>query len=253
MQDSFCSQNSSRLQDNDHSAKRYRVAVIPARGGSQRIPRKNIRLLDGKPLIAYSIETAMASGLFDRVIVSTDDTEIADVARQFGAETPFLRPADLADHMTGTTPVMQHALRFLSEEGKTPDEGCLIYATCPLLTPKDLQQGLAQLDHSTAFCFSATTFAFPIQRALHLNDKGDLAPMFPEHIGKRSQDLVEAIHDAGQFYWASTQSWFDQEIFGPQSKPLLLPRHRIQDLDTEEDWLRLTQIMLLKQAADLNL
>jgi len=179
-------------------------------------------------------------------LLSTDDDEIASVARQFGAETPFLRPADLADHMTGTTPVMQHALSQIMKEGKTPDQACLIYATCPMLTPEDLQQGLAQLDKTTAFCFSATTFAFPIQRALHIQKNGALAPMFPEHIGKRSQDLIEAIHDAGQFYWASTKDWFEQEIFGPRSKPLMLPRHRIQDLDTEEDWLRLTQIMALK-------
>ncbi|QRV23122.1 pseudaminic acid cytidylyltransferase [Marinomonas foliarum] len=238
--------DTSLLQSNQGDYTPYRVAVIPARGGSQRIPRKNIRLLDGKPLIGYSIETAIDSELFDRVIVSTDDAEIAEVARKFGAETPFFRPADLADHMTGTTPVMQHALRCLIDEGKTPDQACLIYATCPLLTPDDLQQGLAQLDESTAFCFSATTFAFPIQRALHIQKNGELAPMFPEHIGKRSQDLAEAIHDAGQFYWASTKDWFEQEIFGPRSKPLMLPRHRIQDLDTEEDWLRLTQIMALK-------
>ena len=239
-----------RLKDDSFSEQRpYRVAVIPARGGSQRIPRKNIRPLEGKPLIAYSIETALASGLFDRVIVSTDDAEIADVARRYGAETPFMRPADLADHMTGTTPVMQHALSYLIEEGRAPDQACLIYATCPMLTVEDIQQGWQKLaEADTTFCFSATTFAFPIQRALHIQSNGELAPMFPEHIGKRSQDLVEAIHDAGQFYWASTKDWFDEVIFGPQSKPLLLPRHRIQDLDTEEDWQRLTQIMRLKLA-----
>lgn len=224
----------------------YRVAIIPARGGSQRIPRKNIRLLNGKPLIAYSIETALASGLFDRVIVSTDDEEIANIAKECGAEVPFLRPADLSDHMTGTTPVMQDALRRLISEGKTPDEACLIYATCPLLTKEDLQNGLAQLSNAT-FCFSATDFDFPIQRALHIAEDGELSPMFPEHIAKRSQDLVEAIHDAGQFYWASVQTWLeDGVIFGKKSKPLMLPRHRVQDLDTEEDWLRLTQIIQLK-------
>ena len=155
LQDTAFSTNTSFLTNTP-----YRVAVIPARGGSQRIPRKNIRLLDGKPLIAYSIETAIESGLFDRIIVSTDDEEIADVARQFRAETPFMRPANLADHMTGTTPVMQHALSYLIEEGRTPDQACLIYATCPMLTPDDLQQGFAQLNQRTAFCFSATTFAF---------------------------------------------------------------------------------------------
>ncbi|GAB3477206.1 pseudaminic acid cytidylyltransferase [Marinomonas epiphytica] len=235
------------------ASESYRVAVIPARGGSQRIPRKNIRLLNGKPLIAYSIETALSSGLFDQVVVSTDDAEIATIAKEYGAYIPFMRPADLADHMTGTTPVMRHALQELIAQGHQPNEACLIYATCPLLTPDDLKQGWQELPQQ-GFSFSATTFGFPIQRALCCNEEGDLIPMFPEHIKKRSQDLQEAIHDAGQFYWAKTSVWLDEkEIFGPQSKPIMLPRHRIQDLDTEEDWLRLTQIMLLKQASDLNL
>lgn len=214
---------------------------------------RTIRLLNGKPLIAYSIETALNSGLFDLVVVSTDDTEIAQIAKEYGACVPFMRPADLADHMTGTTPVMRHALQELMLQGYQPSEACLIYATCPLLTADDLQKGWQQLP-GEGFSFSATTFGFPIQRALCLNEQGELAPMFPEHIKKRSQDLQEAIHDAGQFYWAKTDTWLDnKEIFGPHSHPIMLPRHRIQDLDTEEDWLRLTQIMLLKQASDLNL
>lgn len=223
----------------------HRIAVIPARGGSQRIPRKNIRLLNGKPLLAYSIEVARSSGLFDRIIVSTDDEEIATVARSYGAETPFLRPDNLADAFTGTTPVMQHALHTLAEQSQSPSEACLIYATCPLLQASDLQQGFEALKDAS-FCFSASTFDFPIQRALCLNNSGQLTAMFPEHIKKRSQDLVEAIHDAGQFYWATTQTWLeDGHIFGERSKPIMLPRHRIQDLDTEEDWQRLTQLMAL--------
>lgn len=223
----------------------HRIAVIPARGGSQRIPRKNIRLLNGKPLLAYSIEIARSSGLFDRIIVSTDDEEIATVARSYGAETPFLRPDNLADAFTGTTPVMQHALYTLAEQSQSPSEACLIYATCPLLQASDLQQGFEALKDAS-FCFSASTFDFPIQRALCLNNSGQLTAMFPEHIKKRSQDLVEAIHDAGQFYWATTQTWLeDDHIFGERSKPIMLPRHRIQDLDTEEDWQRLTQLMAL--------
>lgn len=229
----------------NQSTSSQRIAVIPARGGSQRIPRKNIRLLNGKPLLAYSIETAQASQLFDRIIVSTDDQEIAAVARAYGAETPFLRPDDLADAFTGTTPVMQHALHFLIDQNQMPNEACLIYATCPLLRPSDLIEGFHALDNAS-FSFSASTFDFPIQRALCLNDKGVLTTLFPEHIGKRSQDLVEAIHDAGQFYWATTKAWLeDGHIFGERSKPIMLPRHRIQDLDTEEDWQRLTQLMAL--------
>lgn len=248
MKDTALLHDEPRLQESP-----YRVAVIPARGGSQRIPRKNIRLLNGKPLLAYSIEVAKASGLFDRIIVSTDDDEIAQVAQEYGAETPFMRPRDLADHMTGTTPVMQHALRTLIEQStlegvKAPTHACLIYATCPLLSKEDLQQGFDALPNAT-FCFSACTFDFPIQRALHIDENGQLAPMFPEHIAKRSQDLTEAIHDAGQFYWASVRDWLDDGvIFSDKSKPIMLPRHRIQDLDTEEDWQRLTQLMAIHSA-----
>lgn len=218
------------------------VAVIPARGGSQRIPRKNIKQLNGKPLIAYSIEVAIHSRLFDRVIVSTDDQEIAKVAQQWGAETPFTRPDDLADHFTGTTPVMQHALRTLIEQGLEIDSACLLYATCPLLTPQDLQKGFEALA-KTPLSFAATTFDFPIQRALCVRD-GKLQPMYPEHISQRSQDLEEAIHDAGQFYWGTTEQWLtNPAMFSELATPIMLPRYRVQDLDTEEDWQRLQQLM----------
>lgn len=217
------------------------IAVIPARGGSQRIPQKNIKLLNGKPLIAYSIQTALESGLFDKVIVSTDDQEIAEVARKWGAETPFTRPDELADHFTGTTPVMQHALRTLIEQGKKIDKACLIYATCPLLTAEDLRLGYEALK-THGLSFSATTFDFPVQRALCVRD-GKLQPMYPEHISKRSQDLEEAIHDAGQFYWGTVNQWLtNPAFFSERAYPIMLPRHRIQDLDTEEDWQRLQQL-----------
>lgn len=220
------------------------IAVIPARGGSQRIPRKNIKLLNGKPLIAYSIETALASGLFDKVIVSTDDQEIAAVAREWGAETPFTRPDELADHFTGTTPVMQHALRTLIEQGLEIDKACLIYATCPLLTAEDIHEGYQALS-KTPLSFSATTFDFPVQRALCVRD-GKLQPMYPEHIRKRSQDLEEAIHDAGQFYWGTVEQWLNKpSMFSAMATPIMLPRHRVQDLDTEEDWQRIQQLLAL--------
>ncbi|SBS25370.1 CMP-N,N'-diacetyllegionaminic acid synthase [Marinomonas aquimarina] len=224
------------------------IAVIPARGGSQRIPRKNIKLLNGKPLIAYSIETAFASELFDKVIVSTDDTEIAAVAREWGAETPFTRPDELADHFTGTTPVMQHALRTLIEQGLEIDKACLIYATCPLLKTEDIHKGYQALA-KTPLSFSATTFDFPIQRALCVRD-GKLQPMYPEHIRKRSQDLEEAIHDAGQFYWGTVEQWLNKpSMFSAMATPIMLPRHRVQDLDTQEDWLRLQQLLAISDHA----
>jgi N-acylneuraminate cytidylyltransferase len=221
------------------------VAIIPARGGSQRIPRKNIIDLEGKPIIAYSIEVARATGLFDRIIVSTDDEEIAEVARNYGAETPFLRPESLADHFTGTTPVFQHAINWLQEQGESIDKACLIYATCPLLKRKYLIEGFHQLTHAK-FSFSATSFAFPVQRALRTTLSGNVEPLYPEFIGSRSQDLVEAIHDAGQFYWARAKDLLDNPVFfGPDSIPVILPRHLVQDLDTQEDFLVLKQLMKL--------
>lgn len=221
------------------------VAIIPARGGSQRIPRKNIIDLEGKPIIAYSIEVAQATGLFDRILVSTDDEEIAQVARDYGAETPFLRPQSLADHFTGTTPVFQHAISWLQEQGESIDKACLIYATCPLLKRKYLIEGFHKLSHAK-FSFSATSFAFPVQRALKTTLSGNVEPLYPEFIRSRSQDLVEAIHDAGQFYWARAKDLLDQPIFfGPDSTPVMLPRHLVQDLDTQEDLLVLKQLMKL--------
>jgi len=218
------------------------IAVIPARGGSQRIPRKNIKLLNGKPLIAYSIETAIETNLFDRIIVSTDDLEIAAVAKEWGAETPFMRPDDLADHFTGTTPVMQHALRTLINQQSKIEKACLIYATCPLLRASDILDGYQALK-KTPLSFAATTYDFPVQRAL-CKRGGKLQPMYPDYIGKRSQDLEEAIHDAGQFYWGHVEQWLSNpNFFSGMATPIMLARHRIQDLDTEEDWQRLVNIV----------
>lgn len=221
------------------------VAIIPARGGSQRIPRKNILELEGKPIIAYSIATAKESGLFDRIIVSTDDKEIAQVAREYGAETPFIRPASLADHYTGTTDVFQHAVTWLEDNGENIDRACLIYATCPLLKSQFLIEGFHKLSQAK-FSFSATSFAFPVQRALKITLTGKVTPMYPEHIKSRSQDLEEAIHDAGQFYWARAKDLKDSPVFfGPESKPVMLPRHLVQDLDTPEDLAVLKQLIKL--------
>jgi len=217
------------------------IAVIPARGGSQRIPRKNIKLLNGKPLIAYSIETAIETNLFDRIIVSTDDLEIAAVAKEWGAETPFMRPDDLADHFTGTTPVMQHALTTLINHGSIIEKACLIYATCPLLKASDILDGYRALK-KTPLSFAATTYDFPVQRALCVRD-GKLQPMYPDSINKRSQDLEEAIHDAGQFYWGSVDQWLSKpDMFSELATPIMIPRHRIQDLDNDEDWKRLVHL-----------
>lgn len=217
-----------------------RVAVIPARGGSKRIPRKNIREFCGQPMIAWSIQSALASGCFDRVIVSTDDSEIASTAIRFGAEAPFLRPARLADDYTGTTAVVKHAVNELQAGGERCNEVCCIYATAPFVCAKDLRRGFELLQKSGGdYAFSVTSYSFPIQRALRINANQRISLFQPEHADTRSQDLVETFHDAGQFYWGTAQAWLDARIiFGPDSIPVYLPRHRVQDIDTLEDWQR---------------
>ncbi len=215
------------------------VAIIPARGGSKRIPRKNIKLFHGKPLIAYSIETALKSSLFDRVIVSTDDEEIAEVARVYGAEVPFLRPKSLADDFSGTASVIKHALSWLEEQGEQYDYVCTIYATAPLLQPQYLIEGFEKLHHSDAVhAFSVTSMPFPIQRTFKINQDGRCEMFFPEHFQTRSQDLEEAYQDAGQFYWSKLGKTSDEVMFGKDSIPVILPRHLVQDIDTPEDWER---------------
>ncbi len=216
------------------------VAIIPARGGSKRIPRKNIRPFEGKPIIAYSIEAALATGLFDRIVVSTDDIEIASVAQFYGAEVPFLRPAKIADDMTGTAPVVKHAVETLQATGDEILCACCIYATAPFVRSSDLTAAYEALKAvpEKAFAFSVTSFAFPVQRALAIRD-GGLAPLYPEFSEVRSQDLEEAYHDAGQFYWGRSIAWLGETpLFSHASIPVILPRHRVQDIDTMEDWTR---------------
>lgn len=216
------------------------IAIIPARGGSKRIPRKNIKIFAGKPLIAYSIEAAKASGLFDKIIVSTDSEEVADIAKALGTEVPFVRPQTLSNDVIGTRPVTNHAINYCIEQFYKPKFCCCIYATAPFLQAKYLQQGLDLLKQheDKSFAFSVTTFAFPIQRALKKTLQG-VAPMFANDISKRSQDLEEAYHDAGQFYWGKTDDYLStKKIFSEHSLPVILPRHLVQDIDTQEDWLR---------------
>jgi N-acylneuraminate cytidylyltransferase len=216
------------------------IAIIPARGGSKRIPGKNIKLFAGKPLIAYSIEAAKASGLFDKIIISTDSEEVAEVAKAFGADVPFIRPQTLSNDVVGTRPVNNHAIKFCIENFYKPEFCCCIYATAPFLDAQYLQQGLDSLkQHSEkSFAFSVTSFPFPVQRAL-IKSAAGVSPMFPESIGKRSQALEDAYHDAGQLYWGKTDDYLsNQKIFSHHSLPVILPRHLVQDIDTPEDWLR---------------
>jgi len=213
------------------------VAIIPARGGSKRIARKNLKPFDGVPMVVRSIRTALESGLFERVVVSTDDEEIAQVARAHGADVPFLRPADLADDFTGTAAVIVHALQQLPGF----DYACCVYATAPLLQARYLRQGFDLLEQrgDKSFAFSVSSFGFPIQRALTLDGQGALTALYPEFRNTRSQDLPEAFQDAGQFYWGRSEAWLRGEVlFSPASLPVIVPRHLVQDIDTPEDWTR---------------
>ena len=216
------------------------LAIIPARGGSKRIPGKNSKLFAGKPLIAYSIEAAIDSAQFSKIIVSTDSPEVAAIAVSYGADVPFLRPDCLSGDFIGTGPVTKHAIEYCTQHFFEPKFCCCIYATAPFLTGNFLKQGIQSLieQKNKLFAFSAASFSFPVQRALKKSGEG-VIPMYPEHIAKRSQDLEEAYHDAGQFYWGRTAAHLHNEpMFSEHSIPIILPRHLVQDIDTPEDWLR---------------
>ncbi len=217
-----------------------KIAVIPARGGSKRIPRKNLKDFCGKPMIAWSIEAAKASGLFERIIVSTDDAEIAEVARAWGAEVPFFRPVELSDDYTGTTEVIAHATHWVSEQGAPISAVCCIYATAPLIQVDDLARGWQALQSGNwAYAFSATEFSPSIYRAFRQHPQGGVEMIFPEYFKTRSQDLPIAMHDAGQFYWGRPFAWIQEvRIFDCHSIPIPIPRWRVQDIDDMDDWIR---------------
>lgn len=191
-------------------------------------------------MIAWPIDVARESGLFDHIIVSTDDPEITEVAHAAGAEVPFMRPAELADDHTGTIAVIAHAVRWAREQGWPLETVCCIYPTAPLISPDDLAEGLRLLDEGKHdFVVTATDYASPIFRAFRETDEGGIEMVFPEHFESRSQDLPRALHDAAQFYWGRPDAWLGATtLFGPRTAPLLIPRWRVQDIDTPEDWVR---------------
>lgn len=216
------------------------IAIIPARGGSKRIPRKNIKTFCGKPMIAWSIEAAKKANLFDRIIVSTDDEEIAKVAKKWGAEVPFMRPAELSNDFVGTTEVIAHATKWAQDQGWSIKAVCCIYATAPFVQKDDLQHGLDALCSGPwAYAFTATEFAAPVFRSFKQVESGGIEMFFPEHFSTRSQDLPMALHDAGQFYWGRPNAWLSgARIFDRHSTPVFIPRWRVQDIDTVDDWVR---------------
>jgi len=231
------------------------LALIPARGGSKRIPRKNIRPFRGRPMITWSIDAARFAGCFDRILVSTDDEEIAAVARSHGAEVPFLRPAHLADDQATTQAVVLHAIHWCELQGLHPQAVCCLYATAPFVQSADLVAAAQLLEQSPAdsYVFAATSFPFPIQRAIRIDGDGRSRMFQPEHFNTRSQDLEEAFHDAGQFYWARPDVWANTVNLFNNGLPLILPRWRVQDIDTEEDW-QYAELLhqLLEQVTSIN-
>lgn len=223
------------------------LAVIPARGGSKRIPRKNIRPFAGNPMIAFAIDAALASGQFDHVVVSTDDDEIADIARERGAEVPFLRPAELSDDFTPTVPVIAHAIGACTELGMATELVCCIYPGVPLIDPADLTAARERLVASGAhYAFPVAPFPAAIQRALRRDgETGTTRPFNPEYVNTRTQDLEPAYFDAGQFYWGHRQAWLDGLNIHANGTTIVLPEWRVVDIDTPEDW---TRAELLYQA-----
>ncbi|ONG40588.1 pseudaminic acid cytidylyltransferase [Alkanindiges hydrocarboniclasticus] len=221
------------------------IAVIPARGGSKRIPRKNIKDFCGLPIIAHSINTALESGCFEKVVVSTDDQEIANIALQHGAEVPFLRPHLIADDYSGTIPVIAHAIDFFKHQNQFWDYVCCLYATAPFVRAEDIRAGASlisdekSVEQNIRYVFSVAEYSYPIQRALHRKSSGFTSMLNPENFNLRSQDLISSYHDAGQFYWGKADAWLNQEpIFNVKALSVVLPHYRVQDIDTLDDWKR---------------
>jgi len=218
--------------------KQKNIVIIPARGGSKRIPQKNIKPFLGKPIIAYSIETAKQSELFNEIIVSTDSDEIAEVATQYGAEVPFKRPAELADDFTGTDAVFLHALEWLNENDKAYDYACCLYPTAPAIKAQHLQKGweLLQEKQGTS-TISVVAYSSRIFRAFKMNERNRLEMIWPEYRMSRSNDLPESYYDVGQFYWADVNKYLkERDLYSYDAIPVILPHNLVQDIDTLEDW-----------------
>jgi pseudaminic acid cytidylyltransferase len=231
-----------------------KICVIPARGGSKRIPGKNIQKFNSKPMIAYSIEAALHSDCFDKVIVSTDDHQIANVAKTYGAEVPFMRPVELADDYVGILPVVKHSIEWFEQHKMAPSYVCCLFATAPFVHAKALKKAYQQLqDTKASYCFTVTSFPFPIQRAFKLTSEKRVKMFYPENFNTRSQDLEEAYHDAGQFYWGKPEAFKQlHPLLSESASPFILPRYLVQDIDTSEDWQRAEMMYrVLKESGEL--
>ncbi len=231
-----------------------KVCIIPARGGSKRIPKKNIKPFCTKPMIAYSIEAAQKSQCFDKILVSTDDSEIANIAKSLGAEVPFIRPDELSNDYTATLPIIKHAIDWIEDNVGSVSYVCCLYATAPFVKFDYIKSAYKQLlETKSNYCFTVTKYVFPIQRAVKITNNQRLQMFNPDFFATRSQDLEEAYHDAGQFYWGKADSFKKLDpLFSEQSSPFILPHYLVQDIDTIDDWKR-AEIMyqVLKKMGDL--
>jgi pseudaminic acid cytidylyltransferase len=216
-----------------------KIAVIPARGGSKRIPRKNAKPFFGIPMIARTVSTALESGLFERVVVSTDDAEIAEIARTAGAQTPFVRPQELADDITPTVPVIAHAVEACNQLGWAVSAACCVYPCVPLLDMGDMANALEMmLANKADFVFPVTEYAHPIQRAMRRLPSGMMGLYNPQFEMTRTQDLEKSFHDAGQFYWGTAAAWLANKKVHSAGLGMPIPHWRVVDIDSEDDWQR---------------
>ena len=218
------------------------LAVIPARGGSKRIPRKNIRHMSGRPLIVWVIEVALSSGQFSEVIVSTDDQEISKIATEAGASVPFTRPSRLANDTATTGEVMAHAVEFMSNNGLARADVCCLYPSAIFIHPEDLTRSrellhVANQQDGLQYVMSVVEFPHPIQRALRIGPDDVVDPVDPQFSSTRTQDLEPRLHDAGQFYWGAAEAWLKMQDIVSSAKAYPMPRGRVVDIDTEDDWL----------------
>ena len=210
------------------------LCIIPARGGSKRIPRKNVKPFLGKPMLAYSIEVALATGLFDEVMVSTDDEEIAEVARQYGAKVPFMRSAETANDFATTDDVLREVVTNYRELGQSFDNFCCIYATAPMIQPKDIVAAFERLQSSDfTIVYPVVAFSYPIWRCLDMDENGSMKYHWPEYELSRSQDLPKEYHDTGTFYWHKIEKWMSGDN---RTGGIEVDETTIQDIDTETDW-----------------
>ncbi len=213
------------------------LCIIPARGGSKRIPRKNIKPFMGKPIIAYSIDAALKSGVFDEVMVSTDDEEIAGVARQHGASVPFFRSAETANDYSTTVDVLLEVIETYKQQGKVFDTICCLYSTAPFVTSDRLKEAYAKISDNVDACFTMVEYSYPVQRSLRINENGRVEMRHPEHLKSRTQDLEKVYHDAGQFYYVKTKTLIEEKtVWCKKTAPLVLSELEVQDLDTLTDW-----------------